>query len=95
MENNMFSGIFRGLKIKNREKSQFFTCLVEAAGVFFTSNPNLSTRTPRVKSAEKRHFCHAKATRAQVKNFCFNFFRGFFGDFHSFIHPSFEGWCCE
>ena len=33
MENNMFSGIFRGLKIKNREKSQFFTHLVEAAGV--------------------------------------------------------------
>ncbi len=43
MENNMFSGIFRGLKIKNREKSQFFTRLVEAAGVEPASE-NIFTR---------------------------------------------------
>ena len=43
MENNMFSGIFRGLKIKNREKSQFFTSLVEAAGVEPASE-NIFTR---------------------------------------------------
>ena len=43
MENNMFSGIFRGLKTKNREKSQFFTHLVEAAGVEPASE-NIFTR---------------------------------------------------
>ena len=43
MENNMFSGIFRGRKIKNREKSRPFTQLVEAAGVEPASE-NIFTR---------------------------------------------------
>lgn len=93
MENNMFSGIFRGLKIKNHEKTQFFTSLVEAAGVFSTQNPTSPTHTPYVKSAEKRHFCHSKVTRAQVKNFYFKIFRGFLGDFFIQNHHSLEGWC--
>ena len=43
MENNMFSGIFRGLKIKNPVKSRFSTNLVEAAGVEPASE-NIFTR---------------------------------------------------
>jgi len=43
MRNNTFSGIFRGIKIKNREKSQFSTHLVEAAGVEPASE-NIFTR---------------------------------------------------
>lgn len=43
MKINMFLGIFRGLKIKNREKSRLFTHLVEAAGVEPASE-NIFTR---------------------------------------------------
>ena len=95
MENNMFSGIFRGIKIKNREKSQFFTHLVEAAGVFSAYNPSKPILPHGAKSAKKRHFHPLNPTRAQVENFCFNFFRGFFGDFCPVNHPFTEGGCLQ
>ncbi len=57
MENNMFSGIFRGLKIKNREKSQFFTCLVEAAGVEPASENIFTRASPSAVYGQNSRLC--------------------------------------
>lgn len=95
MENNMFSGIFRGLKIKNREKSQFFTHLVEAAGVFSALYPPKPSIILRTKSAKKRHFRPLTHTHAQAHFSCFNFFRGFFGDFDAVNYPLSERGCLQ
>ena len=94
MRNNKFSGIFRGLKIRNHEKSQFLSYLVEAAGVFSVKKTFSRVCASYLKSAKKRNFYHEKVTHKQAKIFCFNFFRGFFGDFFPGGCHTFEGWCC-
>ena len=91
MENNMFSGIFRGLKIKNREKSQFFTHLVEAAGVFSVKNNPSRRSNKALKPLKKRGFSVRLFTGKQGQKISHNFFRGFFGDFFFANHPSLEG----
>ncbi len=93
MENNMFSGIFRGLKIKNREKSQFFTHLVEAAGVFSLQNNPSHHSNKALKPSKKRGFSARLSTDKQDQKISYNFFRGFFGDFPFMFHPLFgRGW---
>ena len=93
MENNMFSGIFRGLKIKNPEKSRFSTNLVEAAGVLARQNVQSFPHGLCAKNAKKRHFSVFLFTRAQAEFFRFKIFRGFFGDFPIICHPSLERGC--
>lgn len=93
MENNMFSGIFRGRKIKNREKSQSFTQLVEAAGVFFYKNNPSHHQKEFLKTPKKRRFFIRFRIKKYAQNFKFNFFRGFFGDFPRASCPLFERGC--
>lgn len=93
MGNYMFSGIFRGLKIKNREKSQSFTQLVEAAGVFFNKNTPSRCLKEFSKIPKKRHFRINLYIKKHVRKFKFNIFRGFFGDFYSSLCPLFERGC--
>lgn len=93
MGNYMFSGIFRGLKIKNREKSQFFTHLVEAAGVFFYKNNPSRHLIELLKTPKKRNFRDYSHTKKHAQKFKFNIFRGFFGDFPRVNCPLFERGC--
>lgn len=91
MKINMFSGIFRGRKTKNREKSQFFTCLVEAAGVFCSKNYPSRHRKKFLKSRKNGLFSTCVTSKNKRKNSGLKFFGDFSGILSPHLAPFWKG----